>query len=271
MGLSRGAFIITVIIGSVLAGAPPALAVVPPNDDVADATVIQSIPFTDSVDNADATIEEGERQALECFITRTVWYAYTPDETGFLDANTFGSDFNTQLTVYASTGGSVCNDDVLGGNAGSLQSQVVFEAVAGTTYLFQVGGCCNEQSTLSGTIVFNLSRSEGPSQLEDIALDGATIDPRTRMVTVTGTVTCSDGVPKRVAVEVIARQRRGQQGTTGAGATTLTCDGETPWTTVFEANEGRFRPGRASFEISAFDNDVDFISEETTALIRVKP
>jgi len=256
------------VIAGLLLGltAAPALAVVPPNDDVADATVIQNIPFTDTVNNADATNEPGERQALECFIPRTVWYSYTPDTTGFLDANTFGSDFNTQLTVYASTGGSIC-----AGDAAETPPQVIFEAIAGTTYLFQVGSCCNAQSTLSGNIVFNLSPSEGPAQLEDITLDSATIDPRTRIVTVTGTVTCSEGVPKRVAVIVRVRQERGQSTVIRGGFTTLTCDEETAYTILVEASDGRFRPGKASFEMEAFDDEFDFISEETTARIRVRP
>jgi hypothetical protein len=263
----RATLAITFIVGCILgSAATPALAVVPPNDDRAEATVIDQLPFTDTVDNEDATNELGEPQTLECFIPRSVWYSYTPDTTGFLDANTFGSDFNTQLAVYASTGGSIC-----AGDAAETPPQVVFEAIAGTTYFFQVGSCCNQQSTASGNMVFNLTASEGLSKLEDVAVGSATIDPQTRIVTVTGTVTCSEGLPKRVAVEVTVAQRHGQTMVTGTGSATLTCDGETSFAVVVQAVDGRFRPGKAAFEMVAYDNDVDFISEETTARIRVRP
>jgi hypothetical protein len=43
-----------------LAVAPGADAAPPPNDDLANATVISTLPFTDTVDNSEATSEAGE-------------------------------------------------------------------------------------------------------------------------------------------------------------------------------------------------------------------
>jgi hypothetical protein len=68
----------------------------------------------------------------------TVWYAFTPTSDMVLRAHTFGSDYDTTLSVYTGSPGNLsqiaCNDDALG-----LQSQVVFTATAGETYYFMVG------------------------------------------------------------------------------------------------------------------------------------
>ena len=54
-----------------------------------------------------------------------------------IEANTFGSNYDTTLSVYTGSRGSLmqlaCNDD-----SGSLQSRIRFDAVAGTTYYFMV-------------------------------------------------------------------------------------------------------------------------------------
>jgi len=75
----------------------------------------------------------------------TVWYSVTAESDGPLTIDTAGSDFDTALAVYAADGSldpipGACNDDVGVPPFGRLiQAQVTFEAVAGTTYLVQVG------------------------------------------------------------------------------------------------------------------------------------
>jgi hypothetical protein len=59
--------------------------------------------------------------------------AWIAPSTGRFRFDTFGTGWDTVLAVYAACGGAelVCNDDA---NA-TLQSQVTFDAIAGTTYI----------------------------------------------------------------------------------------------------------------------------------------
>ena len=81
-----------------------------------------------------------------------MWYAFTPSGSKRIEANTFGSDYDTDLVVYTGTRGDLteiaCNDD-----AESVQSRVVFDAVAGETYFIMVGAFA---SGPGGNLVFNL-------------------------------------------------------------------------------------------------------------------
>jgi hypothetical protein len=144
-----------------VAAVPP-----PPNDNFADAQAIASLPFADlNVSTSAATTQLGEPSPSmgDCeSITNTVWYTFTPAADAVLQGDTFGSDFDTVLAVY--TGATLpaltnvaCNDD-----AGSelLQSKVVFSAMAGVTYRFQVGGFPGTDE--SGRLDFHLAVASAP-------------------------------------------------------------------------------------------------------------
>lgn len=144
-----------------VAAVPP-----PPNDNFADAQAIASLPFADlNVSTSGATTELGEPSPSmgDCeSITNTVWYTFTPTADAVLQGDTFGSDFDTVLGVY--TGATLpaltnvaCNDDV-GGEL--LQSKVVFSAMAGVTYRFQVGGFPGTDE--SGRLDFHLAVASAP-------------------------------------------------------------------------------------------------------------
>jgi hypothetical protein len=126
----------------------------PTNDDFDDATLIPARPFTDNIDTEGATTAADDPipSCAEGGQGPTVWYTFTPSHSKRLEANTFGSDYDTDLVVYTGTRGDLteiaCNDD-----AGSLQSRVVFDAVAGETYFFMVGAFA---SGPGGNLVFNL-------------------------------------------------------------------------------------------------------------------
>jgi hypothetical protein len=126
----------------------------PPNDDFAARETIAALPFSDSVDTTEATFETGEPDPGDepyfCGfnVTNTVWYQFTPSSSAVLDADTFGSAFDTVLAVW--TGSSLnslslvdCNDDTSG-----LDSEVLFHALRGTTYLIQIGGYDGDSGTL---------------------------------------------------------------------------------------------------------------------------
>ncbi len=110
----------------------------PPNDDFANATVIDALPFTDTVDTTGATRETGEPTAPCDFgpLSGTVWYAFTPPESESISASANGSFFSAMVAVY--TGNSLASLTELG--CQPFGGLLTFDASAGTTYYFQVAG-----------------------------------------------------------------------------------------------------------------------------------
>jgi hypothetical protein len=77
-----------------------------------------------------------------CMTSPNLWYCYTSPCTGQVTVSLCGSQYDTKLAVYqgcgcaADTGALLaCNDDACG-----LQSHLSFSAVAGGSYLIEVGG-----------------------------------------------------------------------------------------------------------------------------------
>ena len=104
----------------------------PANDNFADARVIPGVPFSDSASFFEATRENGE-PAFCAFQQRTLWYAFTPTQTGVVSAQ-LQTPFFGSLAVY--TGTSLNNLSFVGCTFSfNLFS---FTAVAGTTYFIQV-------------------------------------------------------------------------------------------------------------------------------------
>ena len=121
--------------------AVPVLAAPPSNDDIGSPTIVT---VSDTVMQSTVEATTGPTD-VNCFDDGfTVWFELAATETVRLEANTFGSDFDTTLAVGTSDGAGginliACDDDTQ-----SLQSRVRWDAVEGTTYLFQVGSCCGE-------------------------------------------------------------------------------------------------------------------------------
>ena len=80
---NQGIMILLVIMIISAVVVSPVLVAAPGNDDVASATVVGSLPFTDAVDTTDATVE-GSEPSYYCGyqVGATVWYTYTPTTTG---------------------------------------------------------------------------------------------------------------------------------------------------------------------------------------------
>ncbi|MEX2236710.1 MAG: hypothetical protein WEB00_04125 [Dehalococcoidia bacterium] len=109
------------------------------NDDIGDATLISSLPFSDSIDTSGFTTIGVDPEASCGFAgdSASAWYVYVPEATGDVLVTTLGSDYDTLIAVYEGGIGTLdevaCNDD-------SLESiaEVIFSAQAGTTYYIQV-------------------------------------------------------------------------------------------------------------------------------------
>lgn len=124
----------------------------PVNDLLGNATAIAALPYTNHASNVGATGEAGERDHLTGFHYygtqhRSVWWRWTAPTSGNYEFSTAGSDFDTVLGIYVSTGSPVPshlqlsqlarNDD---GAPGVVTSRIILGTTAGRTYWIVVDG-----------------------------------------------------------------------------------------------------------------------------------
>jgi Bacterial Ig domain len=144
---SRRGFLRSISIASamlaLLLGAPSLANAAPPsNDAFASRTRIVALPYTNSVDTEEASLEVGEPMPACGFEAgKTVWYEYTSPVTGVVRVDMQGSSFDTVVAVWkgsdlASLSEVGCNDD----NGNDLASLAFFQAEIGSSYFIQVGG-----------------------------------------------------------------------------------------------------------------------------------
>ena len=126
------------------------------NDDFVDRSVLPSeLPVSTTGNNVGASDEPNEPVHDLGLSQASVWWSWTAPNSGTVEINTFGSDFDTVLAVYTGTTIPTLNRIAVDNNSGgSLQSRVRFSAVMGTTYQIAVDGrSFNDE----GNIALNIS------------------------------------------------------------------------------------------------------------------
>jgi hypothetical protein len=186
-------------------------------DDFDAATPITSTPYSDTLDVSGATPASDD--PADCYGSdASVWYAFTPTESGLLDISTDGSDYDTALGVYTGSRGDLlpvtCNDDA----DGALTSHVSIPVTAGTTYYVLVVAAWSSppgtlQLSVSLTIPLTLKLGYDPQ---------AVVDEQTGAAVVTGTVTCSRSVKTTITVS-IGQQLGSSAPRTGVGKGVVSC------------------------------------------------
>jgi hypothetical protein len=221
-------------LGTLAAGS--AWAQAPANDTFAQATVISSVPFSQTLDTSEATTDSTDTEALAACglsipVAASVWYRYTPstDQTVVISAS--GSSYSTGVAVLTGAPGSLSAVTCFAGSGS-------FSAVAGETYhigIADIGG------GNGGTLNLSVIAVE-----VDFGVDRfGRFDPRARTATVTGTLTCPAGASG--TVDVFLSQRRGRVETgAGFGFTSVACDGtEQQWSAPIQPFNGKFGGGHA--------------------------
>ena len=242
----------------------------PPNDDFNTPTVISSIPFTMTENVANATVAPDDPF---CFSrNQTVWFSFTPTQNIRLEVNTFGSNYDTTLSVYTGARGTLtslgCSDDV----DSTPQSRVRFDAVAGTTYYFEVSSFF---SVFGPNLVLNLLKAPPPLAIVPSITQFGSVDPSTGTATISGFVSCTQ--PAFVTLFGQLKQTRGGTPIGGFFSVFVPCNGTTPWTANIQTTgvtlfHGRaadlFTGGKAdiSASASAFDPDNGGFIEKNLAV-----
>jgi PKD domain-containing protein len=131
----------------------------PANDNFADATIIESLPFHDSLDSTKATLELNEPNFCGSTPqTQSVWYSFTPSADIVLTADMTGSSFgDANLTIFKAVepGFGGLNFLMIACGGGP----VTFHAQAGTTYYLQAGS----SSSGGGDLHLNLVEVPPPA------------------------------------------------------------------------------------------------------------
>ena len=137
----------SVVALTTLLGAAPAAAA--GSDKPRGATKFRSLPYTDTTD-ASAATGSSRDPSSNCPSdppNASVWYRFQPKANGVFTIDTFGSDYDTVLAVYAGSPGQsakklreiVCNDDMGADEEDwSLQSQVQFRGKRNKTYFVMI-------------------------------------------------------------------------------------------------------------------------------------
>jgi hypothetical protein len=244
--------------------------IAPPNDDFNNAAAITAIPFTTTEDTTTATVAADDPFCAGR--SATVWFSFTPFANMRIEANTFGSNYDTTLSVWAGNRGSLnlaaCNDD-----SGGLQSRVFFNATAGVTYFFMVSAFGSEPG---GHLVLNVQPAPPPLAISlDIAQFGQ-VDPTTGVATINGTATCNR--PTFINFSGQLKRKLGTDVISGFFFGFVSCDTSGSWTATIVSppslSNGRsnplFVPGKAEVfaSASAFDFDAgDFAQSNITTSV----
>lgn len=122
----------TLVIPAMASATPPI------NDNFANATVIDSLPFSESLAVGEATAEPDEPSV--CIgLPHSVWYRYQPQHDGWLGLGFTTDNEIAGAIVYKASGTSGFGDLLGAENCVTYLGEVTFFAQAGYTYYVQVG------------------------------------------------------------------------------------------------------------------------------------
>lgn len=271
-GLSRFAVLVAGV-----ALSPIALAAAPSNDDFANATLIDSIPYFDAEDTTGATAEWGEPDFWGWGPGASVWYEWTADTDGWLAADTTGSTptegcfgdpadgcYDTTLTIWHDDGTGFLvpvahNDDT---GFGVRTSYAPWAALAGETYWIQVG---NYNGGGGGDLELTVDTYVPPDPYVMTAtLTDVQSTLKTGEVKLSGTIACSE--PGWFSLSIRLEQTSGRFKPMTFGFASGVCDATTATWTGTGFSSGGIVVGRASYEVAGF-GAADATGQPGTTLI----
>lgn len=143
-------------------GAPP-----PPNDDFDNATIVDELPFSDTVNASLATWSTDDPDSCTIAGIPTIWYAFTPAQNMTLLAQARSGTHDTSFSVYS----GVSSDLTMVACHPSSIEPLLFYARAGVTYYFMVVSTWED----AYEVAFNLEEGPPPPAKDDF--DDAAVVP----------------------------------------------------------------------------------------------
>jgi Family of unknown function (DUF6299) len=244
----------------------PAAAAPPANDTFAGAVTISALPFSDTVDTTEATTDADDANAnANCGAPATeasVWYSFTPATATAVGVDVSASNYSAGVIVVTGSPGSFTLVTCGPGSVG-------FSAAAGVTYYllafdFTAGG------TNGGLLQISVSGVALPEAAVTVNPTGL-VNPRTGIVTVSGTFTCANA--DSAFVQVSVTQSVGRFTITGFGSVSAgPCDGQPhPWSVDVTGFNGKFAGGTVSVDAFIFACSLGCATDEASQTVRLRP
>lgn len=249
---SVGVAMATTLIASVVGLPVGAQATPPPNDDIDRATVVSTLPYSDSSSTEDVSREESDP---DCGVGGTRWFSYTPTADAWVEARAVGDGVgwwreDDVLGVYTSAGGELTELYCVPGSDDDSESRAQLPVLAGTTYYFMLAACCGEPTSA----VFLLKKIPSPVTEVTMTLTRATVSGDGEL-SVSGSITCDSSAEAEFAVWGSQRRRgRLAEGSTGDHLPCTTI--EQDWSlSIPSLTETAFAPGRisVSYHVEVFN------------------
>jgi Family of unknown function (DUF6299) len=244
----------------------PAAAAAPANDTFAGAVTISALPFTDIVDTTEATTDADDANAnADCGAPATeasVWYAFTSASDTEVSVDVSASDYSAGVIVVT---GSPGNFQLVNCGPGSI----AFSAEAGVTY-YLLAFDDTPGPPNGGTLQINVSELLPPEAAVTVNPTGS-VNPRTGVVTVSGTFTCANA--DFAFLDLSVTQSVGRFTISGFAAPDAEpCDGQPhPWSADVTGSNGRFAGGKASVDAFMFAcNALTCASDEAIQTVRLR-
>jgi hypothetical protein len=247
--------------------ATPVLAAAPGNDDFAGRTVFAGVPYTETLDTSEATSEASDAELNTLCgapaLDASVWYEFTSATDMAVLVDVSASDYSAGVFVATGSPGAFGPVEACG------PGSVVFSATAGTSYVLLIIEVQQDGTGRGGTLELSVTEAPPPPEI-DITVDPVgTFNAQTGSVTLTGTVTCSEGA--FAFIDISLSQSVGRFTVRGFGFVEVACDGTAqPWTIEVVGDNGLFKGGQALAVTfgQACDFDCGFTQEETTVRLR---
>ena len=246
--MRRLTFLICVATLASLVLVAPVLAAAPANDTYADRAAIGSLPFQDSRDTSEATTDATDVEASAgCGAPPTdasVWYELVPAADAQILVSSDGSDYAVGIIAVTGSPGSF---ELQACGAGGVS----ISATAGVPIailVFDYDGVGN-----GGNLELSVTLAPPPPQLDLTVASGGSVNPRTGVATVKGTIRCTGGdVFGKNFISIQLTQTVGRFRFSGDGFGDFACDGAThPWAFEVASSSGKFGGGKATVSVFA--------------------
>lgn len=240
-------------------------AVAPSNDTAASATVVSTLPFSDTLDTTQATTDATDAALnSSCGAPATeasVWYSYTPAADGTIVIDVSQSTYSAGIITASGTPGSL--------SLLSCGPRTVVQDVTAGQPVYIMAFDDTPGSGNGGTLQISVTNAP-PPPVESVTINRVgRFNSRTGAATITGTVTCTGA--DVIDLQTSLRQNVGRVAITGTGFVEVPCNGTNQWSMVITGDNGRFGGGKASADTSAFAcGIVSCSNSDTTAVISLK-
>ncbi len=222
----------------------------PPNDTIAGAIVISSIPFSTTEDTTKATTDSQDAAVnANCGAPHTdasVWFSITASSDASYLVDVSQSNYSAGVIVASGSPGSL-NLEACG------PGSTVFSATQGTTYYILAFDDQSDGSGNGGQLTMSVDLAPPPPTATLTVSPVGHFDHSGNAI-ITGTETCTAIDFQFGNINVYVTQSVGRVGTVqGSGYSDIICDGAPhQWSALVFPSSGRFAGGKANVQADAF-------------------